>query len=252
MTKTITRYKASASHLGLSLLVVGSVFLIIFLIWYPSPYFKIMGAKEIILVVIGVDLGIGPLLTLIVYKQGKRGLHFDISVILLVQLIALFYGTKVIYDAKPESMVFAVDRFNIISKKEVYWEEFDQKSIPGRPLIGPAVYYADFPTDETEQQTFLDETVIEGKPDLEYRPRYWQPLSSNLDQLLRKTRSIKYLLDKRPEHKEKIIHFIESDGLDVELLNFSGVIGKNGDFSIIFNRETGHIEGAIEIDPWMY
>ena len=77
----MTRYKASFIHFLLSAIVVGAIFSIIFFVWYPGPTFRIAGAVSIVLVLVAVDLVLGPTLTLIVYKEGKPGLKFDLIVI---------------------------------------------------------------------------------------------------------------------------------------------------------------------------
>ena len=69
-------------------MLVGGVVGIIYWSWYPEPTFGIVGVLPIMLLLIGVDLILGPLLTLIVYKHGKPGLKFDLSVIALVQVVS--------------------------------------------------------------------------------------------------------------------------------------------------------------------
>jgi hypothetical protein len=76
-------------------------------------------------------------------------------------------------------------------------------------------------------------------------------MESSLAQLRSRTRSIKYLRDANPQHEVIINHFIESNNLDADQLNFAGVIGHNEDFTIIFDRDTGQIEGVININPWV-
>ena len=47
----------------------------------------------LILLMIGVDVVIGPLLTLIVFDPKKKHLKFDLVVIAALQLAALAYGS---------------------------------------------------------------------------------------------------------------------------------------------------------------
>jgi hypothetical protein len=63
----ISRYRASLFHLMISAVLVGSVIGIIYWAWYPEPSFEVLGAFSMIRLLVGVDLVIGPLLTLIVY-----------------------------------------------------------------------------------------------------------------------------------------------------------------------------------------
>ena len=50
-------------------------------VWYPAPLFKVVGGFEIFLMLLGIDVVLGSRLTLIVFKQGKKSLKFDLAVI---------------------------------------------------------------------------------------------------------------------------------------------------------------------------
>ena len=93
----MSRLRAFLVHLSLSAAVVGSVFAVVFLVWYPESYFEVVGAWYLVRILFIVQIVLGPLLTFIVFKPGKPGLKFDLSVIALVQVVALVYGTVVIY-----------------------------------------------------------------------------------------------------------------------------------------------------------
>jgi len=56
-----------------------------------------------------VDVCLGPLLTLAVFDPKKKELKRDLSIILLIQLSALFYGIYTVSVARPAYIVFAVD-----------------------------------------------------------------------------------------------------------------------------------------------
>ena len=76
----ISKSRALVIHFAISALVVGTLLAVIFLIWYPSPYFEVIGAWNVVRVLIGVAVVFGPLFTFVVYKSGKPSLVFDLSV----------------------------------------------------------------------------------------------------------------------------------------------------------------------------
>ena len=88
----IPRLRAGLIHLSISSVVALMAVGIVFLIWYPHPLHTAAGVTEIFLIVLGVDVVIGPLLTTLVYRQGKKSLRFDLSTIALLQLLAFSYG----------------------------------------------------------------------------------------------------------------------------------------------------------------
>jgi len=67
-----TRWQAAQIHLGISAMIAALVVWIMLYLWYPEPYFRVSGGQTLLLLLIGVDVVIGPLLTLIVFDPRKR------------------------------------------------------------------------------------------------------------------------------------------------------------------------------------
>jgi len=247
----MAKLKASLIHLALSSVVVGSIFLIIFFAWYPYPYFEIRGAGDIVLILIGVDLVLGPLLTFIVYKPRKKTLVFDLSVIVLIQLAALVYGVSAIYEERPYFMVYAVDRFTLLAEKDVDFAEITDHSQKEKPGIGPLMVLAKMPEDLQEQQKLMTEVVFENKPDLDRRPKYWVPYRENLEIVFARTKTLQELREKRGSVAGLVGKIVASHGGNIDDLAFAPMIGKNGDFAIVLERNTGRMVDAIAVDPWL-
>lgn len=68
---------------------------------------------------LAIDVVIGPVLGVLVYKEGKKTLKFDLTVIILLQLSALFYGVYSIEQGRPVWLVYNVDRFELVRKNEI-------------------------------------------------------------------------------------------------------------------------------------
>ncbi len=112
------RLIASGIHLGISLLVAGLILVFLFAVWFPTPLMG-LGALQGVQIILLVDLVIGPLLTLIVFKRGKKTLVMDLSIIALLQIIALGYGLKTVYGQTPAYMVLTYEGFYVVSRHEV-------------------------------------------------------------------------------------------------------------------------------------
>lgn len=112
------RFVAAACHFGLSALVVSAVFGLIVGIWYPQPFFYAQGLSKILILMVSVDLVLGPLLTLIVFNPAKPRLRYDLMVIALIQFGALSYGVYSTFISRPVYVVYAGDRFNAVSPNE--------------------------------------------------------------------------------------------------------------------------------------
>ncbi len=98
-----TRDKLTAFgiHLGLSLLIFLSLLFVILNYWYPSPLFTTDGGWQVLRIVVLVDVVLGPLLTLVVYRKGKPRLKLDMALIILLQVGALAGGGWVTWKERP-------------------------------------------------------------------------------------------------------------------------------------------------------
>jgi hypothetical protein len=106
-------------HLSISFLIALLVIGLVFFIWYPSPLATAVGVTHIFLMLLVIHVILGPLLCLLVYKEGKKSLKFDLSVIILIQIAALCYGMFSIEQGRPAWLVYNVDRFELVKKNEL-------------------------------------------------------------------------------------------------------------------------------------
>ena len=111
------RLKFFLSHLSLSFLIAILVIGLVFFIWYPSPLATAVGVTHIFLMLLVIDVILGPLLGLLVYKEGKKTLKFDLSVIIFIQICALVYGVYTIAKGRPVWLVYNIDRIELVGKR---------------------------------------------------------------------------------------------------------------------------------------
>ncbi|MFU8926204.1 TfpX/TfpZ family type IV pilin accessory protein [Acinetobacter puyangensis] len=113
------RLKFFLSHLAISAIIALLVICVVFLLWYPAPLAKAVGVTHIFLMMLAIDVIIGPVLGLLVYKEGKKTLKMDLSIIILLQLSALGYGVYSIEQGRPAWIAYVVDRFELVRKNEI-------------------------------------------------------------------------------------------------------------------------------------
>lgn len=99
--KISNRIKFFLGHLSVSVVIALIIIGVIFFLWYPAPFAYAEGVTKIFLMLLAIDIIIGPLLTLLIYKEGKKTLKMDLSVIILMQCIALSYGIYSITQSRP-------------------------------------------------------------------------------------------------------------------------------------------------------
>src|SRR6185295_19523130 len=96
-----TRWQAAPLHLLISAVIASMVLAVMMLLWYPRPFFEAAGGKMLLLLMIGVDVIVGPLLTFIVFDPRKKQLKVDLAIIAVLQVAALAYGGWVMFEARP-------------------------------------------------------------------------------------------------------------------------------------------------------
>ena len=247
---SISKMHAFLIHFSGSALVVGTLCAVIFFVWYPAPYFAAKGASGVLLVLIGVDLILGPTLTLILFRPRKPGLVFDLSVILTIQLAALVYGTTALYQERPYYLVFAVDRLEILAYKDVDSSMIEYEELRRKPFIGPILAVASLPEGQDEFQRLLEETVFEGKPDIERRPEFWSPYANRSDDVIARARSLAELLERYPETRTEISKLTESLDAEIDDLAYIPLVGRETSFAFVIDAETATPIDIIDVDPW--
>lgn len=172
------RGRAALTHLGISAIVVCIILAVVFLVWYPFPTFKIAGTMSPVAVLVGVDLIVGPLLTLIVYRAGKPGLKFDLAVIALIQVIALSYGTLTLWKSKPGYLLFVADRFQLVAEHHIERDSVPEEVIESSSGDRLVRAFTALPDDPEANARYWDAVAATGA-DLDSMPEFWTPLAEN-------------------------------------------------------------------------
>ena len=244
------RFHAFTVHFIISFTIISTLLLLIIYWWYPPPYFELEGGQDILEILFGVDVVLGPCITLIIFKKGKPGLIFDLSVIAFMQVSALIYGSLIIYHERPAFLVFSVDRFTIVSTQDI-----DTRFLLGTDLNnddsrGPTPVFTSIPDNIDERNKLLFETLTQGAADIEFRAEYYEPFQPNLKKAILRGKDIGHFYTSN-KNKIKIDEFIANNEIPIKDLSFFPVIGKKKDMLIAINNTTGEIIGAIDIDPWI-
>ena len=237
-------------HLLISAAIVAIVFVLIFFFWYPRPYFEANGAWKVLRVLVLVDLVMGPLLTLLLFKKGKPGLIVDLCLIAAVQIGALAYGINILYGERPYYLAFAVDRFEVVGKVEIDQTKINYPELKIKPNQGPILVFADFPEDKEERENFLFSVVLDGTPDLERRPEYYHPYIVHKERVIKKAKPLKELIKSDENNKLEVEKFLTRQGGALEDYLYLPLVGKNTDLALVIDKTTGLPIDGITADPW--
>jgi len=247
----MTRSGAFTIHLTLSTVTILAVLSLMKFAWYPAPYFEINDGWKVLGIVAGVNMGLGPLLTLVVFKPGKPGLTFDLICIGLLQLGALLYGGTIIYQQRPAFVVFVVDRFTSIPAAEVESDRLKYPELKHSTSSGPRLAQIRLPDDPKLRQELLFSVVLEGQKDLEFRAELYEPYRPDLAQLRSRSIHLGQIAVRDAVAKTKIAAFAEQHNGRLEDYFYLPLRGKNQDIVLALSAQDGMPAGWIPISPWL-
>jgi hypothetical protein len=235
----MSRWRAAATHLAISACVAGAVVAFMLLVWYPPPMFQAMGGSGLVLILVGVDVVLGPALTLIVFRSGKRGMKFDLAVIAAFQVAALLYGAHVVSLARPAFIVFVKDQFQVATVVELDPEELKKAKHPefrSEPWLGPKLVLGVFPTDHKEQQElmFLGLRGI----DLQHFPKYYAPYEQGRAEILGRAWPLARVRKEEPTVAKVVDAWLASSGADEQKLRYLRLRGRDYWVAVLIDAGT--------------
>lgn len=115
----MTRWKAASLHTLPTLLLTALVAAIVLPLWHPWGLYRISGVLPLLGGLAGALLAAGPLLTLIVTQAGKKSLHMDLAVIMLLQIVVLGFGLHLLWHTRPAFVVASDTRFAVVLANEI-------------------------------------------------------------------------------------------------------------------------------------
>ena len=248
---SLNRWKASTIHLIGSALIALTIVVLMVALWYPGAYFTAMGGKKLLMIVVGVDVVIGPLITLIIFDPKKKSLLFDLGVIFALQLAALAYGCYVMFDARPVYNVFVVDRFDLIAANQISADVL-QKGTPefqSLPLNGPRVI-AVRRIDDPKRQFDISMDTLNGGRDLSEMPEFYVPYEGFAPRAAQRSRPLAELEKKQPDQAEAIRKFVADSGRKADEIGYLPMKARNRDMSVVVDKTTGAIIGFLDVEPW--
>jgi len=244
------RFYAFLTHLLLSASVAVIVIILVFRLWYPAPLHTAVGVTHIFLILLLVDIIIGPLLTLIVYKKGKPSLKFDLSVIVVLQIAALSYGMYTVFEGRPAFVVFSIDRFDVSRAYEIDYASAktarlnnNQSAITG--WFGPRWVGAVASKDKKRREQIMFSSVL-GGPDWHLLPELFVPLEQVKDQILKTAKPLQEL---RLLHNKD--HSIDTL-LDWNAVNvkWQPLRSNAKNMVVLIDADSAKVIRIVDINPW--
>lgn len=219
----------------------------IFFIWYPEPLAKALGVVSIFLLIVIIDVIIGPIIGLIIYKEQKKYLKLDLTIVIFIQVFAMCYGVFSVFQGRPVWIVYnGNNRFELTRSNEVYTGNLWQ----AKPVyqyvswLKPKLVSVKIAKSQKEySQTMFDE-VFGGILSTQ-RPEKFTDLSEVKDQLIRHAQALPELnnYNNKNQVKKVLSHYSQADA-------WMPLKTNNIDMVVLINKKTGNVVQIVDLRPW--
>ena len=227
------RLKAFGLHLSASATVLTLVIGGLYLGWYRWPGGYLSGVSLVALILMSVDVSLGPLLTFLIASPTKprRVLARDISLIAAVQLAALAYGTTTLWQGRPLYYVFAVNRVEMIQAAG-----FDSAMVARMRKQNPEFAPTWHSLPQWVSAPFIPE------------PEKFQAWDRGIPDLKKELINVDDQRMFGKPHRASLKRKMQQLGFDVNQRNTLWVHGRGGGLLAVFDRNTMRVEAILSPD----
>lgn len=201
---------------------------------------------NIFLMLLVIDVILGPLLGLLVYKEGKITLKFDLSVIILIQITALCYGVFSIEQGRPAWLVFYADRFELVRKNDIILENIDQaqSQFQQASWTGPQFTAIKLAVSPQQRQNDMFTEVL-GGISLAQQPARYVELTQVKNQIQQRALPLVELeqYNSKTEVKKTLAKYPNADA-------WLPLKANAVDMVVLVNKESASIIKIVDLRPW--
>src|SRR5450631_3121025 len=235
------RLKAFSLHLLSSVTVLTLILGCLYLGWYRWPGWYLTDVTTVVLVMVCVDVVLGPTLTLIIANKTKarRVLARDIGIIVAVQLCALTYGSVSLWNGRPLYYAFSEGVLQLVQAYDIDANEA-KLGREQNPTLAPHWYslprwiWAPLPQDPEISEQIVIGTVT-GGDDVISMPRYfkpWEDGSLTLRSQLKKVDDVAYF---GKSERELLKEQMKAAGLPDDKLDTMPLTGRGHPLLAVFD-----------------
>ena len=246
------RLGASAIHLAISLSIALLAALLVFGVWFPFPYREISGGRDLFLLVIAIDVVMGPLITLVIFNRAKSSRHLtmDFSVVGVLQLAALCYGLFTVFISRPVHLVFEYHRMAVVHAVDVDPKLLSQApaALQSLPLSGPTLLsLRAFKTSDEQFTSTLQ--AAQGLAQAA-QPALWQPYEAGRVDILKEAKPVAQLKSRFPNQAAAIDSAVAKSGFGADKLGYLPLLGRKDAWTVLIDSVKAQPVGFLPIDSF--
>lgn len=245
------KFRAFAIHFTTTLVVAGLAAALIFFVWYPDPFDAMIGGLKLFILITGIDLALGPLVSLVVYdsRKSRRALVFDYTVIAILQISALVYGVYSVSQNRPVFVAFVKDRLEVIAAGEIAeqdWQEAKGSTYASPPWRGPVLVATYVKPADRNDALF---SGLEGR-DVGVRPKFYVDYAPQADAIKRLVQPLSSLERRHREAAPLVAQGLRELRRPAEDFGWLPVKHTHGFWTALMDRKTGYPVKYLPIDPY--
>jgi len=240
------RLKFFLSHLSLSFIISLIVVGVVFFVWYPTPLATAVSVTQIFLMMLAIDVIVGPILGWLVYKEGKKTLKFDLSVIITIQIAALCYGVFNIEQGRPVWLAYNVDRFELVRKNEIIDEHLDQaqSQFQQTSWLQPQYVAVEFSKDKKQREDDMFAEAL-GGISIAQKPERYVDFSHARPQIQQRALPLKELesYNSKAEVEKTLAKYPKADA-------WLPLKANTLDMVVLIDKEKAEVLKIVDLRPW--
>lgn len=244
----MSRYRASFYHFCISLTVFIFLAYLVIFEWYPDFFYAIDGGWEGMRIIIAVDLVLGPVLTLMVFKVGKPGLKMDLSMIGVFQISCLLAGLYIVYSERPLFFVYYDGHFYSSSADTYRRYGLEPPEVSDFSAHAPARVFVQLPENAIEAADIRRILFQDSIPLWVYSKMY-RPLGEHMEKVVSTAIGPQELMQR--DRENNLAAWLEDQGGSVEDYAFIPIHSRYRDAFLAVAIATKRITGVVDIPPPM-
>ena len=246
------RLKAFGFHVLASVCVLALLLTVLYFGWYQWPGWYLTGMWHITAILGGVDVTLGPLITLLIANPSKprRELARDIGIIATVQLVALGYGALTLWNGRPLYYAYSGDRVETIQAGQLSAREVELAR-QRNPQFAPHWYsrprwiWAPMPQDPALQAQIEAQRHTEEGADITQMPRFYQSWQAGLPELRKQLKNVDQLYIFSRIDKDVLKQRMRALGLAIDRPNTLFLSGNGKPLLLVFDERTLRLEALL-------
>jgi hypothetical protein len=241
-------------HLLSSAAVMALIMGSLYIGWYRWPGWYLADASRVALVMLLVDVGLGPLLSFVIAspRKPRRALARDVAAIIVVQLAALAYGVISLWNGRPLYYAFSENCLSLVQAYDI--DSADAALGRARnPAFAPHWYslprwiWAPLPDDTAQAQKIIG-SAVSGGADVTAMPIYYRSFAAGLPALRKQLQKVDDIKFFSLNQKQVLKRRMRAAGMPTDQANALAFTGRAHPLLAVFDPATLQVTATFKFD----